>query len=196
VQAFEDGKLAKYGACFYVPFAKIVLRVRSQRDDANTGRPQCKVHQNVSEKLVSRESTNTRWSREMMGRKSCESTAGHRRGAKKELRSDRTWDDFAMLPPLIYTKHAQERRMERGEAAIPRFVAGTHKTLVATVVYPRQWIARRNRIRDEKRQDPLDKRVKKVRKSMGAQTSLGRTQARKFGRSGSGTNERGRPDGC
>jgi hypothetical protein len=100
-------------------------------------------------------------SAKMMGRKSCETTAGHRRGAKKELRSDRTWDDFAVLPPLMYTKHAQERRMERGETAIPRFVAGTHKTLVATVVYPRQWQARWNRIRDEKRQDPLDEQQRR-----------------------------------
>lgn len=61
-----------------------------------------------------------------------QSSCGSKKGKRKQLRQDHSWDDYAMKPPLILTKHAKQRRAERGQCTHPRFVAGTNKTLVAT----------------------------------------------------------------
>lgn len=59
---------------------------------------------------------------------------GSSRGGRKSFRQDRSWEQYAALPPRILTKHARERLVERGSGSIPRFVPGTRKTIVATFV--------------------------------------------------------------
>lgn len=61
-------------------------------------------------------------------------SAGSSRGARKMLRKDCTWKPWAMRPPLVLTRHAKERLAERGPRTVPRFVAGTYRSLVATYV--------------------------------------------------------------
>lgn len=55
---------------------------------------------------------------------------------KRAVRRDRTWLDFAMAPPYLYTKHAKERLLERGHGGRLRFIPGTNRTVVATVLPP------------------------------------------------------------
>ena len=74
------------------------------------------------------------WRLECLGREFAWKTSGSKRHARKNLRLDRTYDTFALLPPLLWTHHARQRWKERGKGSIPRFVPGTYRTVVATVV--------------------------------------------------------------
>lgn len=73
------------------------------------------------------------WRLECLGREFALKASGSKRHGKKEIQ-DRTFDNFGLLPPLAWTHHAQQRLKERGRDSIPRFVPGTYRTLVSTVV--------------------------------------------------------------
>ena len=72
-------------------------------------------------------------------------SAGSSRGERKLVRKDRTWDKWALQPPIILTTHAKQRLHERRRLPTsPRFVKGTNKTVVATFV-PKKYIERRRK---------------------------------------------------
>lgn len=79
--------------------------------------------------------TREQWNLTLLGRKLLLKTSGSHSGRKKALlRQETTYLEYGLSPPHILTNHARVRLQERGAGSIPRFVAGTRQTLVATFV--------------------------------------------------------------
>jgi len=114
----------------FVPSIKLLFiysTFQSPRRDKQEER--VKINEAQIHRLV-----NDQWNLAFYEREYLRKTAGSSRGNRKLLRADKTWQDFAAEPPLILTHHAKERLAERGTGSIPRFVAGTKRTVVATFI--------------------------------------------------------------